>query len=109
MGKEFILTLDMPFGNDFLEKGIIFSKFLPKRNLEAIKINKNNFEILIYFSYDKKDLQHLCKDFIKSQKEVKKQFNIFVNNLKFELKKSISDELYSNLGNNIKNVETENF
>ena len=51
----------------------------------------------------------MCKDFIKSQKEVKKQFNIFVNNLKFELKKSISDELYSNLGNNIKNVETENF
>ncbi len=98
MKKNFNLTLDLPFGDEFLETGIVFSKFLPRKK-ESIKINKNGFEISIYFSYKKDDLQHISNDFIKRQKDIKKHINIMTKSLRLEFNKEIDEKLYQDLAN----------
>ncbi len=106
--KEFILTLDLPFTDKELSHGIIFTKFLPRRK-EAIELKVNTYNVKIYFSYEKKHLNHVSNDFIKRQKDIKRYVNILTNTLRFEINSNISNNLYELLGNEVLNKETECF
>jgi len=106
--KEFNLIVEIPYGEFLSKKGIVFTKFLPRES-DAIKIKKDGFESLIYFSYDKKHLNHVSNDFLKSQKKIKHFLNIEVNTLMLKVKTSISNKLYNQLGKGINNQYTEEF
>ncbi|NTW33331.1 MAG: hypothetical protein HGB12_12040 [Bacteroidetes bacterium] len=106
--KTFNIILDLPFANQEFANGVIFTKFLPRKN-EAIKLNVGKFSFEIYFSYDAKHLRHISNDFIKRQKDIKKHLNILTNSLRFEVSTEIEDELYVLLGNDTLNKETELF
>ena len=105
--KHFNLTLDIPLSKD-PNYGLIFTKFLP-REKEAIKLKQKGFDVLIFFSYNKKDLNDLSTDFIHQQKKIKHHSNISINSLKFKLEKSISNKLYDKLGNEILDDDTTIF
>ena len=106
--KEFNLKLDLPFAENEFDRGIIFTKFLPRAK-EAIEVKRGQHNYKIYFSYDRKHLDHVSNDFIKRQKDIKKHINILTNSLRFEITSNIDDKLYESLGNEILNAKTASF
>ena len=106
--KKFILTLDLPFTDKELGDGVVFTKFLP-REKEAIELKVATYNIKIYFSYERKHLNHVLNDFIKRQKDIKKHINISTNTLRFKINTEITNNLYKLLGEEVLNKETECF
>jgi len=106
--KDFTVVLDMPFTKEEFGNGLYFTKFLP-REKESIEVNEGRFSIKIYFSYNRKHLNHVSNDFIKRQSEIRHFLNITVNSLRFKINTSIPRALYDELGKEILNSSTEEF
>lgn len=105
---QFTVRLDLPFTDQELGDGLVFSQYLP-REKEAIEYTANDYKIKMYFGYEKKHLNHVSNDFIKSQKEIKRHVNISTNSLRLKITTDISEELQDSLGKEILNGETEKF
>lgn len=104
----FSLTLDIPFTDQELGSGLEFCEFLPRAK-DAITFKSEQYDLKLYFSYDRKHLNHVNNDFLKSQKDIKKWRSISVNALRLDITTEIGTELYDQLGNDKLNTETEAF
>jgi hypothetical protein len=106
--QQFVLTSDLPFTDHETNNGIVFTKFLPRED-EALEVIIDGYRIKMYFSYEKRHLNHVSNDFITRPIEINGHINICTNSLRLQMHKDITQELFNLLADKSLNSETETF